>query len=286
MPTASPSVEPTGTPTSTLWALQKEAIKQGTYVAESGPNYGFIRDIALGVAGFIALVVLSICSRRTYKKYKSGGSRRRERSSSRGRSRRHRSSRGRGSSRARRSRSRHDDYVADEGESTYTPDYTNTFSHKESADDDSQSYQYSLEDGIASPKSIRRDNRRDHQPSEADSSAFSSEFDDVESNVVDQMTRTVASFITEKTPKRVRREVFAPAGKLGIIVDTSSDGPVVHSIKGDSPLVGKVFIGDYIIAVDDEDTSDWSAHYVTKLVARKSGSVRKLTLMSNNWDDP
>ena len=60
----------------------------------------------------------------------------------------------------------------------------------------------------------------------------------------------------------------------------STEGPVVHGLKDDSPLVGKVFMGDLIVAVDDEDTSDWSAHYLTKLVARKSDSVRKLTLCS------
>ena len=97
--------------------------------------------------------------------------------------------------------------------------------------------------------------------------------------MVDQVAKTVSSFM-DVPPKRVRRDVYAPAGKLGIIVDTSNDGPIVHSVNADSPLVGQVFIGDYIVAVDDEDTSDWSAHFVTKLVADKIGSVRKLTLLS------
>ncbi len=263
----SPSAEPTGTPTTELWAFNKEAIKKGSYVAETGPDNSFIRDIALGAAGLIVLVLIAIFSHRTYKRRRSSRSRRRGRSSSR---------------RSRSRRSTHKDYI-DEGESFETPGYTATFDQtKDSVVSSQQSYAYSLEDGIVSPKSVGRDNKRER--SVADSSAFSSEFEDNDTNVVDQMTKTVASFI-DKQPKRVKREVFAPAGKLGIIVDTSSDGPIVHSIKGDSPLVGKVFTGDYIIAVDDEDTSDWSAHYVTKLVARKSGSVRKLTLMSNNWDD-
>ena len=81
------------------------------------------------------------------------------------------------------------------------------------------------------------------------------------------------------------REVFAPAGKLGIIVDSSKDGPIIHSINGDSPLVGQVFPGDYITAIDGEDTSNWSAYNVTKLVALKSGSIRKLTLLSKNVED-
>jgi len=144
-----------------------------------------------------------------------------------------------------RGRRRHYDDYDDEGESYVSPDYTNTFDQTNSVASN-QSYQ---------------------------------------TRVVEEISKSLATFIDQQQPKRIRREVFAPAGKLGIIVDTSNDGPIVHSIKGDSPLIRKVFAGDYIVAIDDEDTSDWSAHNVTKLVARKSGSIRKLTLMSNNWDD-
>eukprot|EP00985_Skeletonema_marinoi_P024748 scaffold17498_cov66-Skeletonema_marinoi.AAC.1 len=112
MPSASPSVEPTGSPTSTLWALQKEAIKQGTYDADTGPNYDLIRYIVLGVVGFAAFVAFSIFSHRTYKRCKSGKSNRT------GRSRRHRLSGGRSS--------RYDDYVA--------PDYSNSFSEESQSD--------------------------------------------------------------------------------------------------------------------------------------------------------
>ena len=110
-------------------------------------------------------------------------------------------------------------------------------------------------------------------------SAYSQSYSDV----VDQISKTVESFIDEQ-PTRVRKEIVAPAGKLGIIVDTSNDGPIIHSVNDDSPLLGRVFPGDHIIAVDGEDTSNWSAHHVTKLVALKSGSKRKLTLLSTNWD--
>ncbi len=144
-----------------------------------------------------------------------------------------------------RGRRRRYDDYDDEGESYVSPDYTNTFDQTNSVASN-QSYQ---------------------------------------TRVVEEISKSLATFIDQQQPKRTRREVFAPAGKLGIIVDTSSDGPIVHSIKGDSPLIGKVFAGDYIVAIDDEDTSDWSAHNVTKLVARKNASIRKLTLLSNNWDD-
>ena len=81
-------------------------------------------------------------------------------------------------------------------------------------------------------------------------------------------------------PMRVQREIVAPAGKLGIIIDTSSQGPIVHSVKTASVLEGLVFEGDLIIALDDEDTSAWSAHNLTKLVASRSKFERKITVLS------
>ena len=34
------TTEPTGTPTSALWASQKEAITKGSYISDIGPNHG------------------------------------------------------------------------------------------------------------------------------------------------------------------------------------------------------------------------------------------------------
>lgn len=84
----------------------------------------------------------------------------------------------------------------------------------------------------------------------------------------------------EGAPRRVQREVIAPAGKLGIIIDTSSQGPIVHSVKAGSVLEGLVFEGDLIISLDDEDTTNWSAHNLTKLVASRSKFERRITLLS------
>jgi len=247
-----------------LWALQKEAIKKGSFATETGDKSGLMRNVILGVVGFALFVVLGLATHKTYKKfimnflyktYKKFISR---------------LATGNRHCWPRR-REREDDYYSDDG-SAYSQDFEGTNSV-----DLSQSYQYSLEDGIVSPKSNTTNKlrssliksllpRKVHQPSRKVPEQSQAE-------------PSVCSFM-DMPPKRVRRDVYAPAGKLGIIVDTSSDGPIVHSLNADSPLVGKVFIGDYIVAVDDEDTSDWSAHYVTKLVARKSGSVRKLTLLS------
>lgn len=83
----------------------------------------------------------------------------------------------------------------------------------------------------------------------------------------------------DEVPK-VRREIIAPPGKLGVITDDSVDGPIVHSVRDDSPLRGILFPGDLIVALDDENTSGLSSHNLTKLVASKSKFERKITALS------
>ncbi len=117
-------------------------------------------------------------------------------------------------------------------------------------------YKYSLEDGLVSPESIVS-----HKP-------FSP------MNVLDLMK---GKELLSSNRRKVN--VIAPPGKLGIIIDTCSEGPRVHSIKGGSSLEGLIVKGDLILAVDDEDTTEWSAHYLTKLVAKKSNTTRKITVL-------
>lgn len=54
-------------------------------------------------------------------------------------------------------------------------------------------------------------------------------------------------------------DVFAPPGPIGIVVDTTEHGPVVHSLKNTSPMTGLIEPGDIIIALDDVDTRSFSA---------------------------
>jgi len=78
----------------------------------------------------------------------------------------------------------------------------------------------------------------------------------------------------------VRRECYAPPGKLGVVIDSTSRGPVVHEVKGGSPLEGIVFPGDRIIAIDGEDTKTLPASMVTKIMAAKKDQQRRMTLLS------
>ena len=115
------------------------------------------------------------------------------------------------------------------------------------------SYMYSLEDGLATPMSRQ-------------------------SQQLGTPTNTSQDCINGNDSQRIIIDIFAPKGKLGIIIDTCSEGPIVHSVKPMSPLDGHIQRGDLIVGIDDEDTSRMSAHDLTRLVARKSKKERKITV--------
>jgi hypothetical protein len=76
-------------------------------------------------------------------------------------------------------------------------------------------------------------------------------------------------------------DVFAPSGPIGIVVDTTKEGPSVHSLKSTSPMLGLINPGDLIIALDDEDTRNMTAATLTRLMAKKSRQKeRKITLLA------
>ena len=76
-------------------------------------------------------------------------------------------------------------------------------------------------------------------------------------------------------------EIYAPAGKLGVVIDTPDSGaPVLHRIKDTCPIADKLRIGDKLIAVDDEDVRSMTAVKVSKLISQKSANpTRKFTIM-------
>jgi hypothetical protein len=75
--------------------------------------------------------------------------------------------------------------------------------------------------------------------------------------------------------------IFAPPGKLGVVIDTPDDGaPVVHAVKDSSVIADKIYVGDKLVAVDDEDVRSMTAIKVSKLISRKSANPsRKLTVI-------
>jgi C-terminal processing protease CtpA/Prc len=76
-------------------------------------------------------------------------------------------------------------------------------------------------------------------------------------------------------------EVMAPAGKLGVVIDTPDDGaPIVHAVKDSSVIADQINVGDKLIAVDDVDVRSMTAIKVSKLISKKSSNpTRKLTIV-------
>ena len=77
------------------------------------------------------------------------------------------------------------------------------------------------------------------------------------------------------------RECFAPPGRLGIVIDTTLEGPIIHKVNPGSPLEGIVWPGDIIVAIDDTDTTTLSANEITALMAKNTNQRRKLTIRSD-----
>ena len=78
-------------------------------------------------------------------------------------------------------------------------------------------------------------------------------------------------------------DVYAPAGKLGVVIDTPNDGaPIVHAVKDSSPIADKIRVGDKLVAVDDQDVRTMTAIQVSKLISKKSvNASRKMTVIRN-----
>ena len=51
--------------------------------------------------------------------------------------------------------------------------------------------------------------------------------------------------------QRTKRDVIAPPGKLGIILKQGLYGPMIHSVKPESSMAGRLFEEDLIISFND-----------------------------------
>jgi hypothetical protein len=76
-------------------------------------------------------------------------------------------------------------------------------------------------------------------------------------------------------------EIYAPAGKLGVVLDTPGDGPpTVHELRPNSVLKDELKVGDRVIAIDDEDVRRLSANKVSKIISRKmENPTRKFSIV-------
>lgn len=99
-----------------------------------------------------------------------------------------------------------------------------------------------------------------------------------------------ASFEEQFTDPEERLDVVAPAGKLGMVIDTPNGGtPVVHAIKDTSVLIDQVRVGDRLLSVDGEDCAGMTAMQVSKLISLKSEKPARVLVFarsSTNTNQP
>ena len=81
-------------------------------------------------------------------------------------------------------------------------------------------------------------------------------------------------------PFRVKRNVIAPPGKLGIIIKQSLKGCMIHGVKSGSPTEGRLFGEDLIVALNDEDVTGHTAQQLTLLIAKNIDIDKKFTVLS------
>lgn len=97
-------------------------------------------------------------------------------------------------------------------------------------------------------------------------------------------------------------EIYAPAGKLGVLLEdtptpaspptddsdsndraasvTGVGPPIVHNVRDTSVLKKELQIGDRVIALDDEDVRAMTANQVSKMISRnKEQTTRKLSIL-------
>lgn len=73
---------------------------------------------------------------------------------------------------------------------------------------------------------------------------------------------------------------YASPGPVGVVIETTKDGPMVHSVRSTSQLLGTVMPGDIIIGLDNIETQELVAPALTRLMARKSQQEqRKITFL-------
>jgi len=82
-----------------------------------------------------------------------------------------------------------------------------------------------------------------------------------------------------------RREIVAPPGKLGVIVDTTEHGLIIHKVKESSPLENIIFPGDKILEIDGMNARNLSASSFSKIIASRVNKMRKIVVESMPFDD-
>jgi hypothetical protein len=156
-----------------------------------------------------------------------------------------------------------------------------------SNDNDNDSFTYSLNDGLEPSQAPQRAEPGSSAPTTVSSVSVGGGdssmggMSGVTSGATSGATASTAS--EDRLARKFKRTVIAPEGKLGIIIDTTVEGPIVYKVNANSPLEGVIFPGDLIVKIDDIETRAMSANNITTLMVQTAGQKRALTVLS---DDP
>lgn len=104
---------------------------------------------------------------------------------------------------------------------------------------------------------------------------------ELEKKVAEKM-KLGSNSVLSKSSDLVKRSCIAPSGKLGVFIDTTKSGPIIHNVKETSPVYNVLFTGDQIIAIDDVDVRSMTAAAVTKIMTKRAQHNRKITVLSAN----
>ena len=196
-----------------------------------------------------------------------------------------------------------DDDATDGSKSQRTFNTLEKIYSNESENASYQSYGYSLEDGLKSKASVSPGTvsagtmKMDLYGLNASRYDFTQDDETLEVSVgspgtvnsgltYDDASKVAAKHAargTMQTDAGFIRVCQAPPGKLGVIIDTTKNGPVVHQVKAGSPLEGIIYAGDRIISIDEIDTRGMTASNVTKIMAKKCDVPRKITVSSKTY---
>lgn len=150
-------------------------------------------------------------------------------------------------------------------------------------DDYDYARQYRLQTGQANSSSERPDRSRLLSEEMTKTSSANSTTISKLGRMGDSLFADDASFEQQFAEPEERFDVVAPAGKLGMVIDTPNGGmPVVHAIKDTSVLADRVKVGDRLLSVDGEDCTAMTAMQVSKLISLKSEKPARVLVFARS----
>lgn len=90
--------------------------------------------------------------------------------------------------------------------------------------------------------------------------------------------KDTAEHITEGGKTKV---IIVPPGKLGIVIESTDNGPVVYRVNQDSSLRGKLQQGDVILAIDGVPTKNMDNTFLSDLIISGQNQTRRFTISCN-----